>query len=141
MKAKFSNRIEIYLNICHTDRVKNTTLKSKSGQEVKEFNISMLKDIENLYYSFQGPIVKENNWYFCLIFNSNFLRAFESVPNGRRVFLGIATAYFQERLKNDRNPVLMKVDTLNLYGKNLYYGIDKHTIQINQTKNFIYGDN
>jgi fumarylacetoacetate (FAA) hydrolase family protein len=58
-----------------------------------------------------------------MIFNSNFLKGFDVVPNGKRLFLGFALAYFQERIKNDRNFVLSKIDTVRLYSKNLYYGI------------------
>ena len=84
-----------------------------------------------MYYSLQGPLFddknqnnkSEPNWYFCLIFNTGFLRSFDIVPNGRKILLGLSVAYFQERLKSDRNPVLMKVNTHALYGKNLYYGI------------------
>lgn len=70
----------------------------------------------------------KNTWYFCIIFNTVFLRSFDTVPNGRRILLGLSVAYFQERLKADRNPVLIKVNTHALYGKNLYYGIDKSSI-------------
>jgi hypothetical protein len=45
------------------------------------------------------------------------------VEGGKKILLGLATAYFQERLKADRNPILMKVNTHALYGKNLYYVI------------------
>ncbi len=45
------------------------------------------------------------------------------MQGGKKILLGLATAYFQERLKADRNPVLMKINTPALYGKNLYYGI------------------
>lgn len=75
-----------------------------------------------------------------MIFSTSFIRAFEAVPNGRRIFLGICAAYFQERIKADRNPILLKVNTHSLYGKNLYYGIDKLTIEVNQNKKFKYGE-
>jgi hypothetical protein len=51
-----------------------------------------------LYYSLQGPYIendKKDVWYFCMIFNTNFLRAFEAVQGGKKILLGLATAYFQ----------------------------------------------
>lgn len=30
-----------------------------------------------------------------MIFNTNFLKAFDIVPNGKRILLGMAVAYFQ----------------------------------------------
>lgn len=73
-----------------------------------------------------------------MVFNSNFLKAFDAAPNGKRLFLGIAVAYFQERVKGDRNMILSKIDTRTLYGKNLYYEIEKQSIKISQNK-FKYG--
>lgn len=101
VKARFPSRIKIFVNICHSDRVKLPTLKSRGGAEAKDFNAGMLKDIESLYYSFQGPYIEDCKpipiWYFCLIFNSIFVQAFDVVPNGngRRIFLGICAAYFE----------------------------------------------
>lgn len=45
VKLKFPSKVRVYLNICHSDRVKNPTSKSKNGEEIKQFNLSMLKDI------------------------------------------------------------------------------------------------
>jgi hypothetical protein len=45
------------MNICHSDRIKNPTSKSKIGTEITNFTVSMLSDIECLYYSIQGPLI------------------------------------------------------------------------------------
>lgn len=77
IRAKFAPRVQVYVNICHSERVKPPTMRGMQG---KEFNVSMVRDIENLYYSLQGPLYEEANpmpkMYFCIIFNTNFVKAF-----------------------------------------------------------------
>lgn len=60
-----------------------------------------------------------------MIFPTMFVKSFENVPNGIKVLLGLSVAYFQERLKADRNPIYNKINTQALYGKNLFYSIQK----------------
>ena len=100
----------------------------------------MLKDIQELFYSLQGPEVVKEDFYYAMIFSSNFVKAFDTAPNGRKLLMSLAVTYFQERIQADRNMVLSKIDTLRLYGKNLYYGIEKMTIEVNADKKFKYAD-
>ena len=76
-----------------------------------------------------------------MIFNTNFLKGFDTAPNGRKLLMSLAITYFQERLKADKNIVYGKVDTIMLYGKSLFYGLDKLTIEVNSDKKFKYDKN
>jgi hypothetical protein len=58
-----------------------------------------------------------------MILNTNFLKGFEVV--NRKILLGLAVSYFQERIKRDKNPTTSKLNTEALYGKKLYYDIMK----------------
>lgn len=107
---------------------------------MKDFQLPYLKDIDALYYSLQGPEVKKEDFSYAMIFSSNFVKAFDTAPNGRRLLMSLAITYFQERIQADRNIVLARVDTIRLYGKNLFYGIDKMTIELIADKKFMYGD-
>lgn len=101
----------------------------------------MLKDIECLYYSLQGPVEEkekdETIWYFCIIFNDAFYKSFEKAQGGKKLLMSIAISYFQERLQNDRNPLLKKFNP-ELHGKLAFYVVEKMSIEINDKK-FKYG--
>lgn len=62
-----------------------------------------------------------------MIFNDKFYHSFERAPGGKKVLLSIAISYFQERLQSDRNPLLKDYNP-QLYGKLLFYGIEKMSI-------------
>ena len=72
-----------------------------------------------------------------MIFNDKFYDSFEKVQGGKKILLSIAVSYFQERLQADRNP-LTKDFNPELYGKLLFYGIEKMSIEVNEAK-FKYG--
>ena len=60
--------------------------------------------------------------YYCMIFNEQFLMAFDRVANGRKILLSLAVSYFQDRLENDRNPLLKKYNP-NQHQKVAFYSI------------------
>ena len=101
----------------------------------------MIKDIECLFYSLQGPIEEKNKnettWFFCLIFNDKFYQSFEKAPGGKKLLMSIAVSYFQERLQADRNPLLKQFNP-ELHGKLAYYVIEKMSIEISDKK-YKYG--
>jgi hypothetical protein len=43
----------------------------------------------------------------------------------RKILLGLAVSYFQERLKRDKNPTANKLNIEAIYRKKLYYNIIK----------------
>lgn len=92
MRGKFAPSLRIHLNICHSGRVKNPVSKNKV--EITDFQLPMLKDIESLYYSLQGPLIEKDDHYYVMIFSSSFLAGFEANPNGRRLLLSLAITYF-----------------------------------------------
>lgn len=72
-----------------------------------------------------------------MIFNDQFYQEFDKVQGGKQIFLSLAVSYFQERLTNDKNP-LLKHYSPEMYGKLAFYAVEKPTISISQNK-FKYG--
>lgn len=89
----------------------------------------------------QGPHEEKHsegiNWYFCMIFNDKFYQAFEKVNTGKKLLFSIAVSYFQERIQNDRNPLLKQYNPQQ-YGKLAFYNIEKMSIELSQEK-YKYG--
>ena len=53
VKSKFSEKVQIYLNICFSERVKDPIFKNQvSGTN---YTLADIKSIEQLFYSLHGP--------------------------------------------------------------------------------------
>ena len=84
--------------------------------------MSNIREIEVFYYSLQTAVesIDKRELDFCMILNKDLVESMMKEKDGKRVLMGLALSYFEQRIQGDKNPLLQQYD-IQLHQKIAYY--------------------
>ena len=126
--------MEIFLNICHSDRVILPLDKNKN--EINELSLSAINRIVSIPYSLEPAVHSEDQrtHYFVLVINGHvyhFLKE-RNLP----YLINLSCCLLEERLKTDKNPLLSMYRFNQYPDRAVHYEVNKSTIKVDKDISF-----